>query len=136
MSLSDTYENRILDSMIGSTQLTGSNTLWIGLSTTDPLDTAAGLGEPVGNGYARLAVVNSTNMWGAAAAGIKANVSVFSMAAATGSWGNVGWFAIWTAATSTGVGALLGSGALGLAKNVTNGDNPQFGVGSLSVSLD
>ena len=136
MSFGNTIEDLVLNSMIGSTQLLAVNTLWVGLSTADPADDASGLAEPSGNGYARIATVNSTNQWAAAASGVKRNAAVMTFPAATGSWGNVTHVAIWRAATSTGVDALVAKGALGLAKNVTNGDTPQFGVGSLAVSLD
>lgn len=136
MSFGNTIENVVLDSMIGSTQLLGVNTLWVGLSTADPTDDASGLAEPSGNGYARAATVNSTNLWAAAASGVKRNAAAIAFPTATGSWGNVSHFALWRAATSTGIDAMVGKGSLGLAKNVTNGDTPQFGVGSLSISLD
>lgn len=136
MSFGNTTENLVLDAMIGSTQLLGVNTLWVGLSTADPGDDAATLAEPSGNGYARVAAVNSTNAWNAAAAGVKRNAAAVTFPTATGSWGSVSHFAVWRATTSIGVDAMVGKGALGLAKNVTNGDVPSFGVGSLSISLD
>ena len=136
MSLGNSYEDRILDSMIGSTQLTASNTLWIGLSTGTIADDASGLAEPSGNGYARVATVNSSNAWSASASGVKRNAAAITFPTATGSWGNVTDFAIWAAATSTGVGAMIAYGTLGTAKNITNGDAPSFGVGSLALSLD
>lgn len=135
MSFSDTVENIVLDAMIGSSQLLGVNTLWVGLSTAAINDDASGLAEPSGNGYARVATVNSTNMWAAAVAGVKRNAAIIAFPTATGSWGNISDYAIWRDATSNGVGALVGKGTLGLAKNVTNGDIPQFGIGSLSVAL-
>ena len=136
MSFGNTIENLVLDSMIGSTQLLSTNTLWVGLSTATINDDATGLAEPSGNGYARVATVNSTNLWAAAASGVKANAAAIAFPTATGSWGNVTAFAVWRAATSDGVGSLVGKGTLGLAKNVTNGDVPTFGVGSLSITLD
>jgi len=136
MSFGNTIENEVLDSMIGSTQLLAVNTLWVGLSTADPLDDATGLAEPSGNAYARVAMVQSSNVWSPSASGVKRNAAAVTFPTATGSWGSVTHFALWRATTSTGVGALAGSGILGLAKNVTNGDTPQFGVGSLSVTLD
>jgi hypothetical protein len=135
MSFGDTIENLVLDAMIGSTQLLGVNTLWVGFSTATINDDASGLAEPTGNGYARAATINSTNIWAPAAAGIKRNAAVIAFPAATGSWGNVTDYALWRDATSTGVGALVGKAPLGLAKNITNGDTAQFGIGSLSISL-
>jgi len=136
MSFGNTFENLVLDHNIGGPDYVRVNTLYVGLSTADPTDDASGLAEPSGNAYARIATVNSTNIWAAAAAGVKANAAALTFPTATGSWGNVTHFAVWTHVTSDQVGALLGSGALGLAKNITNGDTPQFGIGSLSITLD
>lgn len=136
MSFGNTYENHILDGLFGSAQIAGVNTMWVGLSTADPGEDASTLAEPSGNAYARVAMVNSVNNWAVAAAGVKRNSSVQSFPTATGSWGSVGFWTLWSAATSTGVGAFIGVGSLGIAKNITNGDTPLFGVGSMSISLD
>jgi hypothetical protein len=136
MSFGNTFENNILDGLFGSTQIQAVTTMWIGLSTADPGEDASGLAEPSGNGYARVAMTNSTNNWSAAAAGVKRNSSVQSFPTATGSWGSVTHWTLWAAATSTGVGAYIGVGSLGIAKNITNGDTPLFGVGSISITLD
>jgi len=136
MSFGNTYENNILDGLFGSGQITALSTMWIGLSTATLNEDASSLAEPSGNGYARVAVVNSTNIWSPAAAGVKRNAAAIAFPTATGSWGNCTDFAVWAAATSTGVGAYIGYGVLGTPKNVTNGDVPTFGVGSLSITLD
>lgn len=136
MSFGNTYENNILDHVFGGPDYTRVSTLWVGLSTADPGEDASTLAEPSGNAYARVAVVNSSNNWAAAAAGVKRNATVITFPTAIGSWGNVTYTTVWAAATSTGVGAFVGRGILGTAKNITNGDTPQYGVGSLSITLD
>lgn len=136
MSFSDTLENAVLDYLFGASALSQPATLWISLSTADPLDTAAGLAEPSGNGYARVAVVNDTNWWRASAAGVKQNSAELTFPEASGSWGTLTHVGIHTHATSTGVACLWGSGALGTSKAVTTGDTPRFQTDSLQVNLD
>jgi len=136
MSLSNFSENQFLDAAMGSTAFLGVNTLWVGLSTADPGEDASGLAEPSGNGYARVAMVNSSNAWSAAASGVKRNAIAVTFPTATGSWGSVSHFAIWTNATSNGLNVLFGSGPLGASRNVISGDVPTMGVGSLSVTIN
>jgi hypothetical protein len=136
MSFSNTLEDAVLDHFFGGAAYTPVSTLWIGLSTADPGENSAGMAEPSGNGYARIAVVNSSNFWSPAASGHKRNAVAFTFPTATGSWGLVSHAAVFTNATSTSGSVFLGSGALGTSKNVTNGDTPAFGVGSLDITLD
>jgi hypothetical protein len=136
MSFSDALEDAALDHIFGGPDYTRVATLYIGLSTSDPGEAAAGLAEPSGGSYARVALVNSSNNWDAAASGVKRNTGAITFPEATGSWGNVNYVAIWDNPTSTGAGAFLGSGALGTAKNVVTGDTPRFQANSLSITLD
>ena len=135
MSLSDNLENNILDHIFGGTDYTRVATLYIGLSTADPGEAAAGLAEPAAGSYARVAAVNSTNNFSAAAAGVKQNAAAITFPEATASWGLVAYITIWDNPTSDGAGAFLGSGALGTSKNVISGDTPSFPVNSLQITL-
>jgi len=135
MSFSDALENSVLDHIFGGPDYTRPTTVYIGLSTADPGEAAAGLAEPSGGSYARVAVVNSSNNFSAAAAGVKQNAAAVTFPEASASWGLVSHAAFWTDPTSDGAGAFLGSGALGTSKNVISGDTPQFPVNSLQVTL-
>lgn len=132
----NTYENKVLDHFFGGAAYTQVATLWVGLSTADPGDDASTLAEPSGGAYARVPLVNSSNVWGAAASGVKRNVSSIAFPAATGSWGSVSHHVLWDSPTSTGVANMVAAGALGVAINVTSGMLLVYGVGSLSVSAD
>ena len=66
MSLSNYSENKILDHLVGKTSFT-MPTVWVGLSTANPGETASGLAEPVGGDYARVETAGSD--WAAAANG-------------------------------------------------------------------
>jgi hypothetical protein len=65
-------------------------TLQIGLSTTQPYYDGTNFTEPVGMGYARLDVPASE--WEVPDTyGHSANNTAFTFAAATGTWGEIGW---------------------------------------------
>jgi hypothetical protein len=136
VGFSDNYENKMLDHLFGGATYSQVATLWIGLSTADPLDTAAGLAEPSGSNYSRVAVVNSSNNFNAASGGVKRNVSTIAFPTASGSWGLVGWVTVWDNPTSTGLGAFVGVGSIATARNIISGDAPIIGVGSLTLQLD
>ncbi|MBN2315450.1 MAG: hypothetical protein JXM79_16085 [Sedimentisphaerales bacterium] len=52
-SFSDYWEDKILDHIFGKVNYTPP-TIYVALSTSDPLDDASGLTEPTGNAYARV----------------------------------------------------------------------------------
>ena len=138
MSFSDTLETKILDEVFGGTAYAAVATIYFGLSTADPLDSVAGLAEPVGNGYARVAFINNASNWRAAVsgAGTKQNSNEITFPEATGSWGTVTHVALFDHVTSNGLAVFMASGALGTSKAITTGDTPRFQTDSLTISLD
>ena len=124
MSISNSYENTLLDYIT-------STVLWVGLSTADPLDTAAGLAEPSSGAYARVEVPST--YWADAASGSVTTDTAITFPRATGSWGTVTHVCIFNAASG---GTLLWSGALGASLAVTSGMQPQFAIGALTLTLD
>ena len=131
--LSDSLELLILNLIFGAAAYTPPATLYAGLSTADPLDSGSGLAEPVGNGYARVAVANNATNWPAAAAGAKSNGTVVSFAAATGAWGTITHFVIFDAATA---GNRIISGALVTAQAIVSGNTPSFAIGDIDITID
>lgn len=129
-SFSNYLENKLVDHVVGKTSFT-MPTAYIALSTADPLDTGAGLAEPVGNGYARKATVGAD--WAAAANGATSNATALAFPQATGAWGTVTHFTIMDAATA---GNMLAHGTLAVAKPITTGDTPSFAIGDLGITLD
>ena len=129
-SFADYLELKILEHLVGKTSYT-MPTAYVGLSTADPLDTAAGLAEPSGNGYARVATTGST--WEAAASGAIQNASAITFPTATGSWGTVTHFALFDAATS---GNMLAHGALDESQAITTNQIPRFAAGALDITLE
>jgi hypothetical protein len=130
MTFADYLENKVLDHILGKTAYT-MPTVYVGLSTADPLDDASGLAEPSGGGYARVATTGAT--WNAATAGSASNAVAITFPQATGSWGTVTHFALFDAASA---GNMLASGALTTSKAVGSGDTVKFDVGQLSATLD
>ena len=131
---SDYLENELLDHVFGNAAFSAPATLYIALSTADPLDDNSGLTEPVGSGYARLGITNNATNFPAAAGGVKSNGAAFEFPAANGgSWGLITHFAIMDAATG---GNQIGYGALVAAKTINDGDIARFPAGDLDITLD
>lgn len=136
MSWGDTLENSILDHVLGGTTYTQVATVWFGLSTTVASDNLNNLNEPSGNGYARVARVNNSTTFGAAASGVKRNALDITFPEATGSWGTIVQFQIWAHATLQTEANLICQGSLDVSKAVTAGDTPRFPTNSLSITQD
>ncbi len=133
MSFSDFLENELLDHVWSNTAYVAPATLYVALSTADPLDDGSGLAEPVGNAYARVAVPNNLTEWPAAAGGSKTHANNITFPVATGAWGTITHFAVFDALTA---GNQLGSGALTTPRVVALGDQPRFDAGDIIVTLD
>ena len=129
-SFTNYWENKILDHIFGKGNYTPP-TIFVGLSTADPLDDASGLAEPSGNGYAR--VQTSASDWNAASGGSLDNADDITFAQATGSWGTITHFALFDAATG---GNVLAHGALSQSKTISSSGIARFESGDLDISLD
>lgn len=126
MSMTDSFANTFLDSLLGSSTLLGG-TVYIGLLLLEPAPDGSGVSEPSGGGYQRVAVTNDATHWPAAAARVKSHAANIVFPAATGDWGLI---------VAVGVFNALSGGALKLydilneSRNVLNGDNFDFVAGS------
>ena len=129
-SFANFWENEVLDHLFGKGSYTPP-TIYVGLSTADPGDDAAGLAEPSGNGYARVSTSGSD--WNAASGGSIDNANDITFPQASGNWGTLTHFALFDAATS---GNMLAHGSLGTSKSISSGDTAKFAAGDLDVSLD
>ena len=129
-SFSDYLENELLDHVFGKGSYTPP-TIYVALSTANPLDDGSGLAEPSGNSYAR--VQTAATDWNAASSGFIDNATVIEFNEATGSWGTITHFALMDAASG---GNLLVHGALSTSKSIGTGDTAEFAAGDLDVSLD
>jgi len=129
-SFSDYLESELLDHLFGKGSYTPP-TIYVALSTANPLDDGSGLAEPSGNNYAR--VQTAATDWNAASSGFIDNAAVIGFNEATGNWGNITHFALMDAASG---GNLLVHGALSTSKSIGTGDTAEFAAGDLGVSLD
>ena len=129
-SFADYWENEILDHLFGKGSYTPP-TIYVGLSTADPLDDASGLAEPSGNSYARVATSGAD--WNTASGGSIDNANDITFGQASGSWGTLTHFALFDAASS---GNMLAHGSLSISKTISGGDTAKFSAGDLDVSLD
>ena len=129
-SFSNYLEDELLDHVFGKGSYTPP-TIYVALSTGDPLDDGSGLAEPSGNGYerAQTAAVD----WNAASGGDIDNANAIAFNEATGSWGTITHFALMDAASG---GNLLVHGALSTSKSIGGGDTAEFAAGDLDASLD
>lgn len=132
MGFSTAVKNQVLNKLFRATDFTPDATLYVGLSTTQPVDDGTGVTEPVGGSYAREAVTNDATEWSAAAAGVKTNLNDIAFTAATGSWGTVGWFVIYDALTG---GNMLYWGTIQTPRTIASGDEFTFPAGDLVITL-
>lgn len=125
-ALSDTLENTILDAILRNTSYQGPSTVYIGLNTASFTDDGSGGTEISGNGYARQSIA-----FDAASSGATDNTSTVDFPTATGSWGTISHWGLFTAATS---GTLLIHGAFSASKAVASGDILRIAAGELDIT--
>lgn len=125
MSFADFWEQEILDHLfdIGAYS---APTIYVGLSTADPLDDASGLAEP-SDGYARVACA----AWSRTGSEVDNDAAV-EFPEATGDWGTITHVGLFDASSG---GNLLVSFALDSSQAVTSGKTARFPAGDLNVTL-
>jgi hypothetical protein len=126
------WDNASLDHKLGKSSYSAPANIYVGLSTVNPGKDGAGLAEPSGGDYARVATAASD--WESASGGISANVNPVTFPTPTGPWGTPLYATIHDAATD---GNLLGYGALENVQAVGNGSTaPTFAAGDLRIQED
>ncbi len=136
MPLTDSMKAQVLDYIYGGEPLVQEDTIWIGLSTTQPANNGSNFTEPSGAaGYARVELDNDEYTWNLATVAnpsVKTNLVAIEFPEATGSWGQAGWFGIFTTidgATPIEFAVLTNS------KTATAGDALRFKAGELQIRL-
>ncbi|NLU42217.1 MAG: hypothetical protein GXX08_08435 [Firmicutes bacterium] len=135
MPLSNAMKAAVLNALYGKAQLEVPNTLYIGLSVTTPNPDGSNFIEPDGNGYARVAVPNTSEYWAIATAAnptVTANAKQIEFPEATGDWGTVTHWGIFDAESE---GILLDWAELDTALEIGVGQAPRFRVGDLQTHL-
>jgi hypothetical protein len=127
---SDYLEGNLLDHVfsIGAGSAYAQPSLYVALSTADPGETGAGLAEPAGNAYARVAFAD----WARTNNTVSNNSNV-TFPEATGNWGTITHFAVMDASTG---GNVLMSSTVSPSQSVISGNTMLFKTGNLTVSLD
>ena len=130
--LSTTDANNVLDTRFGkNAALAVPDEYWLGLSLTLPTPTGGNVTEPVGNGYSRIQVPNTTAVWPAAANRNKANLVAFTFPQATGDgWGEIRYFVFYDAATG---GTFRAWGELNPVVTILGGETRSFPIGAIVV---
>jgi hypothetical protein len=131
IGLIDAVANDTLDLLLGTAGLL-PGTVYIGLMLSAPLRDGTSVVEPVGNGYARVAVVNNLTQWPAAAARRKTHANDIVFPTASGAWGTLTHFGIFDSASA---GALLIADALSNPRTVNATDIFRFQAGVTPISL-
>ena len=136
MSFSDAWENMILKHRF-NIQSYNTSEIWVGLSSSDPLDDASGVSEPpTAKGYARVKTnVGSGTSWQISdSTGTTVNNSaVIEFGAASADWGNMTYGALFSGSTSGA--SVLASGALTSNKTVESGDVIRYTAGTMNFCL-
>ncbi len=140
--MSNYLENKLIDRLFRGQAYAFPTTLYFGLLTAAPSDSAAGT-EVVGGAYARVAVAcslsnfKSTQGDDAASTGTTATTSnsgAVTFPAPSAGWGVVGWMGIYDASSG---GNLLWYKDLAVAKTINAGDAPpSFLTGQITVQMD
>ena len=142
--MTDYLENKLLDWAIRGQAFTQLGTVYIGLLTAAPSDSAAGT-EATGGSYARVAVTCNMSNWAgtqgagtttasSGTGGTTSNNGSITFPAPTANWGTITHLAIYDAATS---GNMLLWAPLTANKTVNNGDPaPTFPAASLTWQID
>jgi hypothetical protein len=125
---SNYLRNKILDHLFGKSTYT-TPTVYVALSTANPLGDGSGIAEPSGNGYARVA--SSSSDWSDASSFEIQNAATITFPTATGSWGTIAYFALYDAASG---GNLLVYGTLSTSSSIISGQTPAFASGDLSIT--
>jgi hypothetical protein len=125
-AFSNYLENKILLHVLDNDAYTSQTTVYLGLHTADPTDAGTGT-EVSGGSYARQSVAFTVTDNAAT------NDSAIEFPTATGSWGTIGWVAVWDNLTS---GNMLFHGALSTSKTIASGDVFRVPAGDLDITLD
>jgi hypothetical protein len=129
--LTDYMNNKILDMVFGATAFAPAATLYVGMS----LGGSSKFGipnEPVGGGYARVALPNTPASFPAALGGTKSNAVVVTFPTPTANWGTI--VSLFLADAPAG-GNVIAMADLAVPKTINGGSAAAtVAVGSLFLS--
>jgi hypothetical protein len=130
--MSNHVTQRVLDSIFNAQAFAPPSSLWFALFNTDP--TAANTGVEVsGEGYQRVQISAMTFAAMVGGRMTTSNTARVTLPRATGTWTSANFWAIFDAQTG---GNLIVKEALLVSANVVAGQQPEFDVGDLVVTLE
>lgn len=127
-TISDFLEDALLDHVFENTAYTSPTALYVALSTADPLDTGAGIAEPVGNGYAR----QSEDNWDVASSRASENTDALVWTASGGDWGSITHWALFDHVSA---GNMLAHGDFASARTISDGNSLNVAAGGIDISF-
>lgn len=143
MSKGNTFENDLLQLIFNATAIANIadnaasaplTNLYVSLHTGDPGEAGdQTTNECAYTSYARVAVARTSGAWTVSANAVS-NAAAVTFPAATGGSETATYFAVGTAASSTG--KILYSGALTAGLAISSGITPEFAIGDLDVTED
>lgn len=143
-ALTDYLENKLIDAFLRGQAYTMPATVYVGLYTVCPTDTAASGTEVSGGSYQRKAVTSSLANWSGTqsegsttastgSGGLTKNNGVITFDPATADWGTVVCFGVSDALSG---GNMLFYAALTASRNITNGSTASFAAYALTLQID
>jgi hypothetical protein len=127
MSLTNTYENTVLDWLLTTDAATRPTSWYVGLFTSDPTETGAAGTEVSGGSYARTAVTFSITDNAAT------NSAAVEFPEATATWGTITHIGVMDASSA---GNMIVHAALTSSKAIASGDVFRINAGDLDITLD
>lgn len=125
-------ETQIINQLLRTSSWTKPSNIYIALFTTQP-DVAGAGTEVSGGSYARVSFGPANANWSAVTAGQSVNSLDIVFPQPTGTWGTVGWFALYDASTS---GNMLAFGELTTSVLIdASSTPPTFSTGDLQVNI-
>ena len=143
-SMTDSFENELIDFLLRGQTYTPPATWYIGLLTAAPSDSAAGT-EVTGGSYARVGVASSLVNWAGTqgagttvastgTGGTTSNNAAITFPAPTANWGTATHFGFYTLSTG---GALKIYAALTTPRIINSGDPaPKFNAADCTFQID
>lgn len=126
MSLTNTFETRVLEWLLNDSPVTRPSAWYVGLFTAAPSDTGGGT-EVSGGSYTRKAVNFSVT------GDTASNTAAVEFDAATASWGTITHAAIFDASTA---GNMIAYASLTTSKTIDTDDVLRIPAGDLDVTMD
>lgn len=132
-----TWCKKINDHVFMKTALTQPTNIFVSLHTGDPGVDGQTANEVSGGSYARKSTSGSDwNAGTTADPSVVTNANAITFVTATGSWGTVTHFGLWTTVSGTTAAEFIGASSLSASQAIASTNTASFAAGALTHSLD